>query len=157
MPPSAVWHECWMLRPVNTAVIPAKAGIQSCRHVRVGGHPGVVPAKAGTQALSGIARLARDLRSYLRVAPPLHPGWLSFVRQKESHERKGLPEPPTASCASRPPRRSPNSPGAKYAPRARSKVSRKPRGGLRCSAAATGLEKTKLATLCFCVLYEQSS
>jgi hypothetical protein len=36
-----------------------------------------MPAKAGTQALKGLARFARDLKSYLRVAPPLH---LSFCR-----------------------------------------------------------------------------
>jgi hypothetical protein len=43
----------------------------------------VIPAKAGIQALIGIARLARDLKSYVRVAPPLHPGFLSlFVKEK---------------------------------------------------------------------------
>jgi len=34
----------------------------------------VMSAKADIQVLNGIARLARDLKSYLRVAPPLHPG-----------------------------------------------------------------------------------
>ena len=71
-----------------------------------------MPAEAGIQALKGIARLARVLNSYVRVAPPLHPGSLFFACPKKSDEKKGPPDGATSLCASRRNRRSPNSPGA---------------------------------------------
>jgi hypothetical protein len=40
------------------------------------------------QALKGIARFARDLNSYLRVAPPLHPGLPFFARAKKGNRKK---------------------------------------------------------------------
>ena len=76
----------------------------------------VIPAKAGIQVLNGIARLARDLKSYVRVAPPLRPisverpaaactcGWLThgrflfFARAKKRNQKKARPGAP-AGCA----------------------------------------------------------
>ena len=60
-------------------------------------------------------------RLYLRFPAPRAGFFLCSC--KERNQRKHAPEPPTASCASRENRRSPNSPGAKYAPRAQTRGS----------------------------------
>ena len=57
-------------------------------------------------------------------------------------------KPPTPPCASRRPRRSPNSPGAHDAPRARTRDSRQPRCRLRCSGGGYGARSTKLPGFC---------
>jgi hypothetical protein len=49
------------------------------------------PREAGIQGVNGIARYARDLKSYVRVAPPLHPGSLFFACPKKSDQKKGRP------------------------------------------------------------------
>jgi len=59
-------------------VIPAEAGIQPCCHSRESGNPGVEWYRAPR---------ARDLNSYLRVAPPLHPGFLSLLVQRKHDPR----------------------------------------------------------------------
>ena len=80
------------------------------------------------------------IEGYLWVADPRQVSFFCAAKSKVTKE-KAAPEPPTPSCASRKNRRSPNSPGADYAPRARTGGERHPRFLLRCSAASTGTRK----------------
>src|SRR3989337_4022051 len=80
------------------------------------------------------------IEGYLWVADPRQVSFFCAAKSKVTKE-EAAPEPPTPSCASRKNRRSPNSPGADYAPRARTGGERHPRFLLRCSAAATGTRK----------------
>jgi hypothetical protein len=83
--------------------------------------------------------------------------WVTFLsRAKKGNRKKARPgRSPrilrAVPCAPRVIRRSPNSPGAKYAPRARSGVTRKPLIALRCSARDTGLKQNTSCLMLRCV------
>ena len=65
----------------ETIVIPAKAALILA----------VISAKAEIQDVNGVARQARELKSYVRVAPPLHPGLPFFARAKKGNRKKARP------------------------------------------------------------------
>jgi hypothetical protein len=134
----------------------------------------VIPAKAGIQALNGIARLARDFKTYLWVADPRQVPFLCSCKEKEPKEstprsarlllrargapnhgapvrRRGSP-PDFHDCSASPsPHRAlANSPGAKYAPRAQTRARLTAPGGTAVLGARYGDMKTPaLAPLVF--------